>query len=344
MTLALAASLLAVGCVKVEVVNGVQEEIGFHARSVRLDDWSPLVTKSSYLDGGSELPANSSFGVFAYDTGTDTWETAGDTASPAFMTNVPVTYNGQGQAITGNYSYSPTRYWPSGDTPDKLSFYAYYPYTTTGGVSGITSIPDASTTGLGTFGYTVDVTPANQVDFMLTDVFANQLYETNSGVVPFAFYHMLTQVVIKVKASSDLTGATVSLENLTIDGVAKDGVLTVTTPAKNSTWAISGDLPVAFSSSVTLSSTETTLATFHLLPQRNISGVVTADVAFKITTTTPSRTIEQEVTSIDLSKEGAISWNMGYKVTYTFTVGLDNIVFSADASPWSETSNTIIVE
>lgn len=344
MTLALAASLLAVGCVKVEVVNGVQEEISFHARSVRLDDWSPLVTKSSYLDGGSELPANSSFGVFAYDTGTDTWETVGATASPGFMTNVPVKYNGQGQAITGNYSYSPTRYWPSGDTPDKLSFYAYYPYTT-GGTSGITSIPDASTTGLGTFGYTVDTTPANQVDFMLTDVFANQLYETNSGVVPFAFYHMLTQVVIKVKASSELTGATVSLENLTIDGVKKDGVLTVATPAKNSTWAISGSLPpVAFTSSVPLSATETTLATLHLLPQEDISGVVTAAVSFKITTTTPDRTIEQSVASIDLSKEGTISWDKGYKVTYTFTVGLDNIVFSADASLWSDASNTIIVE
>ncbi len=337
-----AAVLLAAGCAKVEVMTSVQEEIGFHARSVRLDDWSPLVTKSSYLDGGNELPSGSSFGVFAYNTGTDIWETAGSSASPAFMTNIPVTYNGNGVSDPDNYTYSPVQYWPSGDNPDKLTFYAYYPYCATAGTSGITLLPTASTTGLGTFGFTVAEAPANQVDFMLTNVFADQLYETNSGVVPFAFYHMLTQVIIKVKASSVVTGTTVSMESMTISGVVKDGTLTVATPAKNSIWDTSGTLPVSFDSPVTLGTTETTLATLYLLPQ-DISGV-TADVSYKITTTTPSRTIEQTATSIDLSKGGTISWDLGYKVTYTFTVGSDNIEFSADASPWSDGTSTIIVE
>lgn len=336
--------LLAVGCAKVELVGGAREEIGFHARSVSLDDWTPLVTKSSYLDGGTGLPASSAFGVYAYNTGAALWETAGSSASPTFMTNVSVSYNGNGESVTDNYEYSPIRYWPSGDAPDKLSFYAYYPFTASAGTSGITSLPTASTTGLGTFGFTVDATPADQIDFMLTDVKADQLYETNSGVVPFTFYHMLTQVIIKVKASSDLAGTTVSLESLTVNGVAKDGTLTVDTPANNSTWAISGSLPVEYTSPITLSTSETTLATLHLLPQGSISGAVTADVSFKITTTTPARTIEQTATALDLSQTGSISWEMGYKVVYTFTVGANNIEFSADASPWSSESGNIIIE
>lgn len=332
------------GCAKTEVTDRARVEIGFRGRIVSQEDWAPLATKSSYLDGGNELPASSQFGVYAYDTGTATWATAGASAKPEFMTNVPVSYNGNGVSEPNNYTYSPLQYWPAGDTPDKLTFYAYYPYTASAGTSGITSLPSASTTGLGTFGLTVDATPANQVDLMLTDVFADQLYETNSGVVPFVFYHMLTQVIIKVKASSALSGTSVSMEGFTINGVAKDGVLTVDTPATNSSWAISGSLPVAFSSSVPLSTTETTLATMHLLPQGSISGTISADISYKITTTTPARTIEQTATAIDLSKGDTISWDMGHKVVYTFTVGVDNIEFSADASAWTSETSVIIVE
>ena len=122
---ATAALVLAASCTKNETVNNVPAEqhlIGF-------TNYAPkALTKTqaaSYVDG-NKLINNTHFGIYG-------WAVANDaafdgTGNPAFMNNVDVTFGGDAAGTDGaKNTYSPMRYWPAGDTPDKLSFYAYYP-------------------------------------------------------------------------------------------------------------------------------------------------------------------------------------------------------------------------
>ncbi len=71
------------------------------------------------------LPANSSFGVFAFyqlgvvGASTGHWADGGWT--PDYMFNQEVAFDGS------DYSYSPLRYWPANEE-NTLSFWAYWPY------------------------------------------------------------------------------------------------------------------------------------------------------------------------------------------------------------------------
>jgi hypothetical protein len=63
------------------------------------------------------------FGVYAYYTGTTTWNNHIDTTStkPNFMENIKVSYN------SGNWYYTPVKYWPK-NSQEKISYFAYGPY------------------------------------------------------------------------------------------------------------------------------------------------------------------------------------------------------------------------
>lgn len=103
----------------------------------------------------SELKTNG-FGVFAYYTNTNQYETNRNSATPNFMYNTQVSdANGTG------WSYSPVRYWPNENidengnvTPQYVSFFAYAPYQSAASATGITSLPTNSTVGDPIVGYT----------------------------------------------------------------------------------------------------------------------------------------------------------------------------------------------
>ena len=81
------------------------------------------------------IDAGQSIGVYAYYHDGSTWDAdeAYNTANPEapkrlipnFMWNQQATCLEKG----GNFSYSPLKYWPN-ESDDKLSFIAYFPYTT----------------------------------------------------------------------------------------------------------------------------------------------------------------------------------------------------------------------
>lgn len=98
------------------------------------------------------------FAVFAFNTGTSNWETAGSSTAPNFMYNQQVTYSG------GNWTYDPIKYWPNGidaanaaNTPSntatdggtpKLSFFAYAPYVAATASTGVVTPAENGIIGL----------------------------------------------------------------------------------------------------------------------------------------------------------------------------------------------------
>lgn len=134
------------------------------------------------LQDGKNGTKTKGFGVFAYYTGTNTYEQKNGTTptlAPNFMYNEQVYYN------SGSWKYDNTKYWPnevqSGDVdlnnnPDeattahanggKVSFFAYAPYvseSTTWGseTSGITNMSANNTEGDPTLTYTFAKTGKN---------------------------------------------------------------------------------------------------------------------------------------------------------------------------------------
>ena len=106
------------------------------------------------------------FAVFAFNTGTSNWATAGSSTKPNFMYNQQVRY----KATSEKWEYEPLKYWPNGidaanaETPSntatdegtpKLSFFAYAPHVaatqSTGAVTentfGITALTGNSESG-----------------------------------------------------------------------------------------------------------------------------------------------------------------------------------------------------
>lgn len=134
----------------------------------------------------------SGFGVFSYLTSGDY---AGTTA-PNFMYNQQVTYS-------GNWTYSPVKYWPNGtdaangsgspsntateSSTQKLSFFAYAPYVSGNGTlgtdDGIITLPTNTATVHPIITYQLPTTPtaSNTVD-LLWGVRGQLSYEQANGV------------------------------------------------------------------------------------------------------------------------------------------------------------------
>lgn len=209
----------------IETINKVPEEaaIGF-------SNYTPnsLTKANDTYVAGNVLVTDKQFAVYAWqtDNGTFLGVTPG---TPNFMNPAVVTWKND----TGNgklNTYEPVRYWPSGDNPQNLSFTAYYPY----GGAGITA--PTFGTGVGTYGFTAQSTPAVMVDFCVADVVNDQVYnftnatsEGNKGTVKFTFKHQLTKVQFKFKTVADLAETTViELMDADLTGIMNTGTLTAT--------------------------------------------------------------------------------------------------------------------
>ena len=125
--LAAVAALVLAGCSKNETFVKVtdQEAVSFGAYNGR------TITKGGPTDDMNlDALKQHGFGVFATYTGTDAFENLANDkgANDNFMSNQQVTFNGS------EWTYSPIKYWPNPtdgqDAKDqKVSFFAYAPYT-----------------------------------------------------------------------------------------------------------------------------------------------------------------------------------------------------------------------
>ncbi len=249
--IAAAAVLALASCAKFETYNETNDEL----RPIAFSNYTPkaLAKANDTYVGSTTLVDGKQFAVYAWQTAYGNFLEV-NPGNPAFMNPAVVTWNGDTTDGDGN-TYSPVRYWPSGDTPSNLSFTAYYPY----GGAGITA--PTFTSGVGTYAFEAQSTPAAMVDFCVADVVNDQVYgHTNKGdsykqSVNLPFKHQLTKVQFKFKKADGIdAGTTIKLVDAKLYNIKTKGTLTATyarnaSPAVNAlgttttTW---GDTP-AFS-------------------------------------------------------------------------------------------------
>ena len=159
------------------------------------------------------LPTGTSFGVFAYYTKTTNWNSARGATVPNFMYNEEVTFDGT------SYTYAPIKYWPN-NTNEKISFWAYYPYSA-GAVlykKNSTTAFNNTTKDLPDIRFTVT---DGQTDFMISDVAANKTKPAVDTPVELTFKHALSRISFYVKKVDAAVPEkyTVKLKTIRLDGI-----------------------------------------------------------------------------------------------------------------------------
>ena len=262
----------------------------------------PMTRADSTLLADNTIPLGQSIGVYAYYHDNATWS---DDAVPNFMCNQQATNIG----IEKPFSYSPLKYWPN-DNEDKVSFIAYYPYTSNSTADinalGITALLDKTSTGLPSFHFVVNNNVKQQVDFMISDLLPN-LPNGTTAVSPgapdgrndltvtdhvrFLFRHTLAKIEFRVIVDEDVRKdlAYYTLRGISLTNINKEAQLTTSytppvAPATEGTTAFAWtgqDTPTTYACK--------TSEAYLLLPQSLDDGAqltVNYDLAFKSEGTT----------------------------------------------------------
>ena len=361
--LAAAAALLLASCGKNEVYVPVQEDI-----PVGFSNYAPrAISKAdgTLVDSGT-LGANSQIGVYGYSTAEDNLA-SNFTTKPEFMTDASVTYASTSAEATAS---DPVRYWPKSIT-NLLSFFAYYPKSST----NISGKPTASTSGMGTLTFAQTDTVATMQDFMISNVANDQYYwatgependsgvKATNGVVPLVFNHMLTKVNFKFRTVKDYSadGVTIKVKSAKIakETLSKTvitpsytagtpGALGTTAFAYSSNTAYTKDLWIPFSADQTLTTTAelnngtaSTQTDFLFVPQ-TLSDDVKVTLTYVIDQggTETENTATVQLNQIKNSSDVAITeWHINDFITYTFNIGLREILFTGSVNSWDDVIN-----
>lgn len=216
------------------------------------------VTDIDVMKGG----AYPGFGVFAYNTGTNNFAEASD-ATPNFMYNVPVKWNGSA------WAYTDEKQWPE----NKVSFFAYAPYTESAGTENITALPTATTTGDPKISFKMAEQVSDQIDLLYADAKTDQTKDTNGGKVQFSFKHALSRVGFKAKLTEGVSG---DVKSITITNII----------LKSSALSISADLNLQTGAwnNHTAEATEYTLNANDFIENSNVfTADAGADAAVQLT-------------------------------------------------------------
>lgn len=149
------------------------------------------------------------FGVFAYYTGQNDY--VAGASVPNFMCNQEVIHDGSA------WTYSPMKYWPGTDG-DKLSFFAYAPYTETPGSVNITKLPQNTDQTDPTLSFKVASDVKEQIDLLYSAAHTNVEKQAVNDKVTFQFNHALSRLGFKAKLLID------DIFNDTSTGNSTDGV------------------------------------------------------------------------------------------------------------------------
>lgn len=207
--LALAAITLA-GCAQNEIIETAPKA----DRSIRFDVYTGVQTKGTETTTASIKTLN--FGILGYKTSSAGWDTDGASTKPA-MYNEKVTHDGT------KWTYTNTKYWPTGD--DKLSFFAYAPYDDASTDKGIELSP-IEQKGAPEITFTQKAAAADLVDLVVADT-KDRTYDANAvnpddNKIGFTFNHVLTKIDVQAKLIADYGADTkIVLKGLKLKSNAK---------------------------------------------------------------------------------------------------------------------------
>ncbi len=354
--LAAAAALTLASCAKVETITKVNDDqhvIGFSnyaPKALAKADTTNYVASTSLVN-------DADFDVWAWYVANNQ-SFNGSNGTKYFSNWYTVVYQGDGAGTTGENNDYPdgARYWPTGDTPDKLSFYAYYPSD-----AGTITPPAA---GLGAFSFTAESADSTQVDFMVADVVKDQIYgatnatvgETKKGTVNLTFKHQLTKVQVKFKTTPAIvkdTRTDITVTGAKFYNINNTGTLTSSYDGTTfgTAWsAVSGEATydIAYPKAA-LDSTASTVKNknlFLMVPQTMLAKTEAKpqyiEVSWKVVTdgitTNNTRKIylDECVTTDGGDTQANIDWVKNYFVTYVITIAPNQILFTGDAANWED--------
>jgi hypothetical protein len=344
--IAAAAAMVLSSCSKNNVSDNTTKtnQIGFGVYAGRM---STKADATFIPKGQTWLPYGAKFGVYCYTT-TGSFKDVSTTAKANYMANEEVTYAATDATDAKNsktnqdkYTYD-TKYWPkkvNGTYPLLLSFYAYYPFGTT----AVKTIPNATYSGLGAFEYTVPDAVASQPDFMLSSVVADQTYDSNSGIVPLTFYHVLSQIRVTAKIDDQTNkNATVIITGIKFNNLKNHDTVTPSYDGSTTTftWGTadgSQDYVINPPSAVTLTTTEndfTTNGNTILTVPQAFGDDATVEITYTIQGNGggPAVTVTVPVALKDLS-----DLEQGKCTSFDFTISLfstNPIKFTASVTDW----------
>lgn len=188
------------------------------------------------------------FGVFAYYTDNHVYS---QTMLPNFMYNQQVTWDGS------KWTYTPIKYWPNetGDngatTTDRLSFFAYAPYTdvdaSTGRAlerptTGIVGLSRSIDSGDPYVRYFATYVPKDATDLCWAIPTIDKTKPSVSERVNFNFKHALSALNVQIDADVDNGGISVDtytriyVRSITFRGFAEKGQLNLNNDQNNPRW------------------------------------------------------------------------------------------------------------
>ena len=355
------ASVALASCVKNEVAPTAmqQDEITFAAPVV-----TPSTKASVYYEG-TTYPDTKTFNVYGYYH-VGAFNGSSSTDLTTYMNDVTVAFDNSlgtdGDAGTGAWK-ADGYYWPKTKN-SRLTFDAYAPST----LDMQSDANNGLTLASATAPYVIDKDVANQVDIL----YSTRAYDKTSSVgstvntydgVDIVFNHALSVVQVKVASANAAANNNVKITKISVKNVSNKGFFNqnYTNGKKVSTdpaWTLtSGSTDeYVFSSTEALLTSETLAqyGDYHiLLPQQFVAGGVTfvVNYAIKYNDNGTEKWLPQ-VTEFPLYNDGNYytetgksdkveAWQMGYRYTYNFTIGLDLVYFAPEVTGWKEINVTI---
>ena len=292
------------------------------------------------------LPANSTFGVFAYYTKTTKWTNARGSTVPNFMYNEDVTFDGT------SYTYSPLKYWPN--TPnEKVSFWAYYPYSASVVLykaNNSSTLYNNTTKNLPDIRFTVT---DGQTDFMVSNVASDKTKPALDTPVELTFNHALSRISFYGKKVDTAVPEkyTVKLKSIRLDGIYLTAIHKSTAnPTVWYSWATRGNIPTFTPATSSEYLTLTTSYPADGSPQA-VSMAIPQDLSYEYAMLHIEYTIDFDgllntrtmITNIPLStvfEDASALWQKGkeYRVNISITPD-DPIEFSVTWSNWGTVHN-----
>lgn len=335
-------AILAVACQKTEIQNEVQTPIGFSTE---------VGKQTRAIVDGADYGTTQPFGVYAFGH-------QGSAPATTIMNNEEVfIVDGEWRATNG-VKY----YWPN-DPTTSINFYAYSPILKEKSnqkdqtdavtlknhqvMNGTFSHGDEG--GLSITGYT----HLNMyVDFMVADNVVGAKYNdasTNtSGKVNLTFNHRMTQLVFKVLTNAVYDDITFTLKSITLTGIKNtanitNGIFTndasgsesfVIFPAKAETNVNGAPALQADQRTLVIDNTENEDS--EIIPVTMIPQAFDQNQSFEVEYDIEGTGVAKETVTKVFKFENTPTWGANKKITYTLTIGLNEITFSPTVVGWDE--------